>query len=293
MGRKLMRVPMDFDWPLNKVWSGYINHHWDKANKCQACGETGYAPMARRFSDEWYGSAEFDPVAYGAEPIALNHPAIVEFASWNAARSCELGYPLAAAAEQRRLHALWRDQWSHNLIQADVDALVDEGRLREFTHRPRTEEQAEALAKAGGYWMQEPNGYTPTAAEVNDWSMRGMGHDAINKYVCVKARCDREGVEYECPNCKGHGYTWSSPEDEEAYESWIRTDPPNGPGYQLWETTSEGSPVSPVFATIDELCEWCADGATTFGSLKTSADEWRKMLVAGMVCHQEGNMVFM
>ena len=25
MGRKLMRVPLDFAWPLKKVWKGYIN----------------------------------------------------------------------------------------------------------------------------------------------------------------------------------------------------------------------------------------------------------------------------
>ena len=25
MGRELKRVPMDFDWPLNKIWYGYRN----------------------------------------------------------------------------------------------------------------------------------------------------------------------------------------------------------------------------------------------------------------------------
>ena len=36
-------------------------------------------------------------------------------------------------------------------------------------------------------------------------------------------------------------------------ESELPVDPPNGDGYQLWETTSEGSPVSPVFESIDAL----------------------------------------
>ena len=27
-------------------------------------------------------------------------------------------------------------------------------------------------------------------------------------------------------------------------------------GYRLWETTTEGSPVSPFFQTVDELCTW-------------------------------------
>jgi len=55
-------------------------------------------------------------------------------------------------------------------------------------------------------------------------------------------------------------------------------DPPEGEGYQLWETTSEGSPSSPVFKTLDELCEWCAENATTFASNKATKEQWRKML---------------
>lgn len=35
-------------------------------------------------------------------------------------------------------------------------------------------------------------------------------------------------------------------------------DPPKGDGYQCWESTSEGSPISPVFKTLDELCAWLA-----------------------------------
>lgn len=39
---------------------------------------------------------------------------------------------------------------------------------------------------------------------------------------------------------------------------WMREmmEPPVGEGYQLWETTSEGSPISPVFTTLEELCDW-------------------------------------
>ena len=54
--------------------------------------------------------------------------------------------------------------------------------------------------------------------------------------------------------------------------------PPIGGGYQLWENVSDGSPYSPVFATLDELCEWCAINATTFGHYKTNKEHWRQML---------------
>jgi len=39
-----------------------------------------------------------------------------------------------------------------------------------------------------------------------------------------------------------------------------KIDPPTGDGWQLWETVSEGSPCSPVFATAEELAQHLADG---------------------------------
>ncbi len=51
-------------------------------------------------------------------------------------------------------------------------------------------------------------------------------------------------------------------------------DPPKGIGYQLWETTSEGSPISPVFHTKEALAKYCEDNCTIFGSEKLSYDNW-------------------
>lgn len=53
--------------------------------------------------------------------------------------------------------------------------------------------------------------------------------------------------------------------------------PPKGEGYQLWETTSEGSPVSPVFETMEELADWCENNATLFGTIKTTKEKWLRM----------------
>jgi hypothetical protein len=64
---------------------------------------------------------------------------------------------------------------------------------------------------------------------------------------------------------------------------------------QLYETTSEGIPISPVFKTdeLDKLCEWAEENATTFGNAKTTKDNWFKMLNDGFVIHKEGNVIFM
>ena len=46
---------------------------------------------------------------------------------------------------------------------------------------------------------------------------------------------------------------------EEEEDSWTDTEPPEGEGYQVWETVSEGSPVSPVFQEEYELIDWCVE----------------------------------
>ena len=45
-------------------------------------------------------------------------------------------------------------------------------------------------------------------------------------------------------------------------------------------------------AEWDDVCEWAEENATTFGSNKTSKENWKKMLEEGHVRHEEGNMIF-
>ena len=84
----------------------------------------------------------------------------------------------------------------------------------------------------------------------------------------------------------------SCPDFDSVYSIQPNVEPPTGEGYQLWETTSEGSPTSPVFKTLDGLCEWCEGNATTFASFKATKERWKSMLDDGMVAHREGNVIF-
>lgn len=86
---------------------------------------------------------------------------------------------------------------------------------------------------------------------------------------------------------KGIGFTEYGCPDFELY-----TGPPKGDGFQLWETTTEGSPVSPVFETLDELCEWCESNYTVFADIKVSKEQWKEMLDAGFVYGKVGNAIF-
>lgn len=160
--------------------------------------------------------------------------------------------------------------WCNSITQDEVRALVDQNRLMDFTH----------TWKQGEGWKRHEDGYIPTADEVNRWNQRGFGHDAINCFILIEARARRLGVFGKCPVCNGEG---TLPHPNEAirklHEEWKEYEPPAGAGYQLWETCSEGSPVSPVFASAEELADWCADNATIFASEKTSRENWLKMFV--------------
>lgn len=43
----------------------------------------------------------------------------------------------------------------------------------------------------------------------------------------------------------------------------------------MYETCSEGTPISPAFATPEELARWLADtGASSFGSMTATYEQW-------------------
>ena len=49
---------------------------------------------------------------------------------------------------------------------------------------------------------------------------------------------------------------------------------------QLYETTSEGTPISPIFHINDfeKLCEYAAQNCTAFGDYKVSKERWMDIL---------------
>lgn len=252
MGRQIRRVSVDFDWPLHQVWGGFLTPDRFNEVKCPDC-KSGYSPQAQHLFDLWYGYLPFDPTSTGSTPLRHDTPAVRAFAERNVANSPDFygTGEYAIVREARRLAELWNGQWSHHLTQDDVDALVAAGRLHDFTH---------TWIRGTGWQAKEPP-VTPTAAQVNERSLRGFGHDAINASVVIRARCEREGIDRLCRTCEGHGSTEAYPGQRAEADAWKPSDPPEGEGWQLWETVSEGSPISPVFATADELAGWMSDPA--------------------------------
>lgn len=222
MGREIKRVALDFSWPLNQVWDGFINPYYN-VRDCPKCEGRGLAPEALMLFKQWFGYTDFDPASTGSVAYDANHETIKKRAERN--------YPDSTVAARYEAHRLAQhfNTWQHHLDQNDVDALLAEGRLMDFTR----------------------NGIErPTAKQVNEWSIDfGFGHDAINEWICVREKCKRLGYQHTCEHCKGEGHLWNSETDRENYEAWQETEPPAGDGWQLWENVSEGSPVSPVFPT--------------------------------------------
>lgn len=267
MGREIKRVPSDFDWPIGEVWTGYLNPHAAESHECQQCSGSGYSKEAEYLKNQWYGNAPFTP----SEPYTAEHPIIMERAKQNV-EAMSLDQRFNFYHSINTIHCRWLEaarlarhfnSWMHHLDQDDVDALVAANRLWDFTRAAINDEQAEIvkqkMADGGNSWLPFDNGYHPTAQQVNEWSMFGFGHDSSNQWICVSAKCKRLGINENCPSCGGAGHLWSSPEAEERFENWERDEPPTGEGWQVWETVSEGSPISPVFATGEELVTWLVD----------------------------------
>lgn len=65
-------------------------------------------------------------------------------------------------------------------------------------------------------------------------------------------------------------------------ESWTEFGPPpDGEGYQVWETVSEGSPISPVFKTPEELATYMSEKGTDLD--RGTYDQWFKFVEIGRV----------
>jgi hypothetical protein len=277
MGRIARRVPVDFDWPLRETWDGYLMPKRLHERECEACEGSGYSPEAQRLRDKWYSNGLFDPAETGSTSFTPDTPEVRAFAERNVSNSPEF-YGTGEAPirrEAQRLANLWNGAWSHHLAQEDVDVLVEAGRLHDFTHD---------WIKGQGWVLREPAA-TVTAADVNRWSLSGFGHDSLNCSIVVEAKCKRDGLPYLCAVCGGHGSIerWTGQRAEA--EAWEPTEPPTGDGWQMWENTSEGSPISPVFDAAGALAEWLAVHETTFGSERASSAEWLRIITGEDFAH--------
>lgn len=230
MGREVRRVPLDFDWPLDKVWVGFVTPDSLYGWKCPEC-EQGQTFAA------WWLSHMCHRIAMLADDVLDQRR----------------GRPMHPwLAEDRYPYGIW------------------EGKPRRWVVK-RPSEDMIALMKGLGC---KP-------------SILGFGSG--DGHRVYRAITEAAGVDFGvCQNCAGEGEIEAYPGQFSERAAWMPYDPPTGDGWQLWETVSEGSPISPVFASAEGLAGWMASDAYTWGvsrpmqydaALRFVSDGWAPSMV--------------
>lgn len=101
-----------------------------------------------------------------------------------------------------------------------------------------------------------------------------MGREIKRVPVDFDAPLDKVWAGYLAPD--------DAPYNDETgeYEGWAPTEPPEGDGWQVWETVSEGSPITPVFPTAAALVDHLSTVGTTWDqrsySWSPAKGPWRR-----------------
>lgn len=217
MSRVARRVPLDFDWPMNKTWEGYLMPAKLHEETCETCD--GHGDTTAR-----------------------------QWAQASAAMLMMLAEDVREQERGRPMHPYFDNYSTYG-----------------YGSRP----SKDILELTSGLAGRGP---------------RFMGHDSIDNWNALKAIIIAAGLDPEtwgiCQDCKGNGSTEKYPGQRKDANEWKRSDPPKGAGWQMWENVSEGSPVSPVFETPEELADWLSEsGATLFARHKATKERWLRIIL--------------
>jgi hypothetical protein len=215
MGREVKRVPLDFDHPLNKVWTGFLMPEELRLSTCPDCDGRGTTMAA-----EWVRS--------------IVHLLLM------------LDDDLLAQKSGRALHPY----------------------LAELMSSPDGRPSADIAELGTGLAGREGSFF---------------GHGALDRWRATAAVVKAAGLPDtwgQCSNCSGSGEVGTA-EQRAAHEAWTQTEPPAGDGWQLWETVSEGSPISPVFASAEDLARWMTRNRCTVDGPMGSYEAALRFVQAG------------
>lgn len=91
------------------------------------------------------------------------------------------------------------------------------------------------------------------------------------------------------------GYQAWRPEEHGGFEFWehhgappereeymFEAPHPDRSFYQMYETVSEGTPLTPVFSTAEELARYCVKHLPGFGGITGTYDQWLEVALGGL-----------
>lgn len=154
MGRELKRVPLDFKYPIDQLWKGYVNPY--RSQECKACGGTSLNPATKKIDDDWYGSDS---------PKWIN------------------------VTPNRRYND---NAHQYHITDIEVEALVKIGRLSELMPSwVRFDEETNKWMSCDTNkpydertWVECEPPVMPTPEVVNEWAKKSMmGHDGVNHWI--------------------------------------------------------------------------------------------------------------
>jgi hypothetical protein len=236
MGRELRRVPLTFDWPLNKVWHGFLNPHGGPCpNEEKGLCHGGYSNAGKwldaicrliaMVGDEAACSGQECQAHFAKTGRSYPHPYLQE---WEQAPRTEVPHDV------------------HERLRS-IDSQEDRFReLRRHLARnpprllPLDGELASLVKGLAGGRDLGPFGGSTISYEIGRALIKAAGISEDDQWGTCKV-------------CGGHG---DDPKKRAEAEAWEPTPPPDGDGYQLWETVSEGSPVSAVYPTKEAFIKY-------------------------------------
>lgn len=229
-------------------------HFYFKVNRaskrCETCGGDGYHPDAHWISESFYEhSSPFCNETQQQREINTlmrsfgNEGPTTEPLRRGQSPSQELiaryGQAFRAFCERMQTKGHWND----DITQDEAQALVDAGRLIDFTK----------TFQPGVGWQEKTPPYIPTADEVNAAQSGGglSGHDCINRCILIEQRLKRFGMPKTCLDCGGDGHVFTEPEAHVGIVIWW-LHPRKGCSRGIEIERIERDDLPAVFGLLDE-----------------------------------------
>ena len=149
-------------------------------------------------------------------------------------------------------------EWSRSITQDEVDALVEAGRLRDFTHRW---EEGKWISKESPVTAEQVN----ADQDAGPGKRVGFGHDAINRCILIEARLKRYGIPKSCPTCDGESFLYTAPAAHLNLILWV-LHPRKGAARGVEYSHIQESDMPDILKTLREAARRNADRFRRIGA---------------------------
>ena len=189
--RVLIKMWADFEWELDEM-NECVNFYFEinrDSKDCPTCAGTGYHPDAQWVTESFYShSSPFKAqTAQEAQSVML----VASFGDKRPATTHGYG------------------------------TFPDEETLNRY--EPAFRQFCDEMRRSGAGWGEMPLHEAEITA-LRDAGRDGdgpFGHDAINRSILCRARCERFGIPVSCPDCGGHGYIYTEPHAHLSLVLWM------------------------------------------------------------------------